>query len=108
MSKAGLSLFQLVYDQMRDNKERDMVALAAPTSGLPQRTYNRALRELIERGFLFRSPNPGLFWVNIKFMFNGNRLAFVKAYQIKGSGQQLDLLSGIEDDNQSTEQVNNG
>ena len=102
MSKAGLAVFQLVYDQMRDNKERDMVLLAQGTSGMSQPQFSRGLRELIDRGFLFRSPNPGMFWVNIQFMFNGNRLAFVKAYQIKGTGQQLDLLAGIDESAEDT------
>lgn len=103
MSKAGLAVFQLIYDQMRDHKERDYVALDAFTSGLPTRTFQRGVRELIEREFLFRSPNPGLFWVNIKFMFNGNRLAFVKGYQLKGAGQQLDLLDRVETSTQEGE-----
>lgn len=96
MSKAGLAVFQLVYDQMLESKERDMVALSSGTSGLSQPQFSRGLRELIERDFLYRSPNPGLFWVNIKFMFNGNRLAFVKAYQIKGTGEQLSMFPSLE------------
>ena len=43
-----------------------------------------------------------MFWVNIKFMFNGNRLAFVKGYQVKGTGQQLDLLAGIDESAEDT------
>lgn len=96
LSKAGMAVFQLVYDQLRDNKEKDVVALSSGTCDLSQSQFSRGLRELIDRNFLYRSPNPGLFWVNIKYMFNGNRLAFVKAYQIKGSGQQLSLLPALE------------
>lgn len=93
MSKAGMALFELVYDQMRDNKDRDFVLLAPRTAPMGERGFHRGLKELLERQFLFRSPNPGLYWVNIQFMFNGDRLAFVKGYKLKGtpSGSQPEL-----------------
>lgn len=95
MSKAGLEVFQLVYDQIRDNKERDYVLLGSRTAGMSQPQFSRGLRELLDREFIYRSGVAGMFWVNIKFMFNGNRLAFVKGYQIKGTSQQLDLLANM-------------
>lgn len=98
MSKAGMAVFQLVYDQLRDNKDKDVVALAAGTCELSQSQFSRGLRELIDRKFLYRSPNPGLFWVNIQYMFNGNRLAFVKAYQIRGTGQQLSMFDAMDNE----------
>jgi ornithine carbamoyltransferase len=41
--------------------------------------------------FLYRSPSDGVFFVNIRFMFNGDRLAFVKSYHLKGSARQQEL-----------------
>lgn len=92
MSKAGLEVFQMVYDQMRENKERDYVLLSVLSSGMGERAFHRGMKELIDRKFLFRAEVPGMFWVNIQYMFNGNRLAFVKAYAIKGTGAQLSLF----------------
>ena len=54
-------------------------------SALAPATFRRGLRELLEKEFLFRSPYDGTFFVNIRFMFNGDRLAFVKGYQLKKS-----------------------
>lgn len=96
LSKAGLEVFQLVYDQMRENKDRDYVLLSVHKTDMNVRGFNRGLRELIERKFLFRSMIRDQYWVNIQYMFNGNRLAFVKAYQIKGTDRQLSLLDAIE------------
>ena len=53
--------------------------------GLTERTYQRGLKELLNKGFLFRSPIDGIFFVNIQFMFNGDRLAFVKGYKRRGA-----------------------
>lgn len=94
MSKAGLVVFELIYNRLRDKKEQDLVAVSPLDVDIPERTYHRGLRELLERQFLFRSPNPGLYWVNIRYMFNGDRLAFVKGYKVKKDDRQLDLLEG--------------
>jgi len=58
---------------------------------LAERSYRRGLRELLDKEVVFRSPVEGVFFVNIRCMFNGDRLAFVKAYHLKGSGYQPEL-----------------
>jgi len=83
LSKAGLAVFETVYKQVRERPGQDTVPLDSYSSALHPVTYRRGLRELLEKEFLFRSPNPGLFFVNIRFMFNGDRLAFVKGYKLK-------------------------
>lgn len=83
LSKAGLAVFETVYKQVRERPGQDTVPLDSYSSTLHPVTYRRGLRELLEKEFLFRSPNPGLFFVNIRFMFNGDRLAFVKGYKLK-------------------------
>lgn len=93
LTKAGLVVFELVYSQVRQNPGKDSVPLDPLSSGIELRTYQRGLRELLEKEFLFRSMNPGLFFVNIRFMFNGDRLAFVKGYTIK---KDQPTLPGLE------------
>jgi hypothetical protein len=88
LSKAGLTLFEVVYKQMRGAPNSDVVILNFYTASehvqrLNERTYQRGLRELLEKEFLYRSPSDGVFFVNIRYMFNGDRLAFVKAYHLK-------------------------
>ena len=83
LSKAGLAVFESVYSQVRGRPGQDTVPLDSYSSGLHPVTYRRGLRELLQKEFLYRSPNPGLFFVNIRFMFNGDRLAFVKGYRLK-------------------------
>ena len=96
LSKAGLAMFELVYNHMQTNPNTDRVEISFYTSskkisGLTERTYHRGLRELLDREFLYRSPSDGVFFVNIRYMFNGDRLAFVKGYQRKGSSKQAEL-----------------
>ena len=90
LSKAGLAIFEVVYNLVRENPNSDKVELnfyvaSDQIDGINERTYQRGLRELLEREFLYRSPSEGVFFVNIRYMFNGDRLAFVKAYHLKGA-----------------------
>jgi len=93
LSKAGLAVFELVYNAMRESPKQDTVRLSVLTAGLKRTTYYDGLRELLEKEFLYRSPYDGTFFINIRYMFNGDRLAFVKAYHLKGAKPQPEQLS---------------
>jgi hypothetical protein len=94
LSKTGMQVFELVYHEMRANPGSDEIKLnqyLAKDHGINDRTYQRGVRELLEKEFLFRSPSDGVFFVNIRFMFNGDRLAFVRTYHLKGASRQQEL-----------------
>jgi hypothetical protein len=95
LSKTGMQVFELVYNQMRANPGSDEIKLnqyVAKDHGMSDRTYQRGVRELLEKEFLYRSPSDGVYFVNIRFMFNGDRLAFVRTYHLKDGGRQKDLF----------------
>lgn len=97
LSKTGMQVFELVYNEMRANPGSDEIKLNAYLArdhGISDRTYQRGVRELLEKEFLFRSPSDGVFFVNIRFMFNGDRLAFVRSYHLKGASRQQELQLG--------------
>jgi len=90
LSKSGMQIFELVYHQMREKPGNDKIELSqyfAHDRGLNERTFRRGLRELLEKEFLYRSTSDGVFFINIRFMFNGDRLAFVRTYHLKSDGQ---------------------
>lgn len=95
LSKTGMQVFELVYHEMRANPGSDEIKLnqyLARDHGISDRTYQRGVRELLEKEFLFRSPSDGVFFVNFRFMFNGDRLAFVRSYHLKkDTGLQREL-----------------
>jgi len=97
LSKTGMQVFELVYHEMRANPGSDEIKLnqyLARDHGISDRTYQRGVRELLEKEFLYRSPSDGVFFVNIRFMFNGDRLAFVRSYHLKGTSRQQELQLG--------------
>src|ERR1700722_11269974 len=90
LSKSGMAVFELVYRQMREKHGNDKIELSqylAQDYGLNERTFRRGLRELLEKEFLYRSTSDGVFFINIRFMFNGDRLAFVRTFHLKSDGQ---------------------
>src|SRR5580692_8297866 len=94
LSKTGLTVFELVYYEIRANPGRDEIKLnqyVAKDHGISDRTYQRGVRELLEKEFLYRSPSDGVYFVNIRFMFNGDRVAFVKSYHLKDANRQQEL-----------------
>lgn len=96
LSSTGLMIFELIYNQVRGNPNSDKIEMSFMVvqgllPNLAERTYRRGLRELLDKEVIFRSPVEGVFFVNIRCMFNGDRLAFVKAYHLKGSGYQPEL-----------------
>jgi hypothetical protein len=94
LSKTGIQVFELVYREIQANPGSDEIKLnlyVAKDHGISDRSYQRGVRELLEKEFLYRSPSDGVFFVNIRFMFNGDRLAFVKSYHLKDASRQQEL-----------------
>ena len=96
LSKAGMQVFELVYRQVQEKPNADEIALSwhlAKTLGLdiPERTYRHGLRQLLEREFLFESLVDGVYFVNIRYMFNGDRLTFIRGYKLKNASGQGEL-----------------
>ena len=46
-------------------------------------SFQRALKELLEKGFIAESLKPNMFWFNPHLFFNGDRMVFIKEYRIK-------------------------
>lgn len=49
-------------------------------------SFHRALKELMEKGFIAESNKPNMFWFNPHLFFNGNRMTFVNEYRKKPKG----------------------
>jgi hypothetical protein len=92
LKKAGATLFEYIYEAMSgvDAKDKDTVEINLffvqrwrPAVTRP--TYFRGMKELLDKGFIFRSPSADVYFVNVRFMFNGNRLVLVQSYRRKAS-----------------------
>lgn len=86
----GTKVFELLYIEMQKQIGKDRVFMSfveVDKSSYPmsKATYQRGLKELVEKGFVAPSVSQGWFFINPDYLFNGDRLAFVKEYRLKGS-----------------------
>ena len=99
LSKAGALLFEFVYKSMsgQNAKDKDTITISFPLTqewkpDLARATYYRGLNELLDKEFLYRSyASSDLYFVNIRFMFNGDRMVLAQSYRRKGSSVQTEL-----------------
>ena len=99
LSQSGATLFEYVYRELsgKDNKDKDTVIINYLLAqrwmeSLSRRTYDRGLKELLDKEFIFRSLSTDNFYVNIQYMFNGDRLVIAKAYRREGTNTQAQFL----------------
>lgn len=89
LTSAGSRVFEVLYLDMQNNIGRDQAYLSY--TGLPKNvtmgrsTFSRGVSELIDRKFIAPQPKVGWYWINPDYVFNGDRLAFVREYRVKGS-----------------------
>ena len=98
LTGAGTKMFELLYNQMQSAPNEDRLTMAYWTinqqvTPISESTYARGISELIQKGFIAATPSPGLYWVNPNFMWNGDRLAFVKTYVKKTAVKPPKLIN---------------
>lgn len=87
LKKAGALLFEFVYRELsgKNAKDKDTIILSYLLAkrwkpDLAERTYFRGMNELLGKDFLFRTLAADVYFVNVRFMFNGDRMVLGKAY----------------------------
>lgn len=95
LKSAGAKVFEIIYRSVQDNAGTDRIYLhfmevEQNITPISRATFFRGMTELIERGFIAESQSQGMYFLNIDYLFNGNRLAFIKEYRVKAMD---DLIS---------------
>ena len=85
LSASGVRVFELVYKLLLKTPNTDSIYLHRKVTKMAKTTFERGLTELVSKEILFKSVIPYQYYININYMFNGNRLAFIKEYRLKAS-----------------------
>lgn len=101
LTKAGAKMFEYVYKQMcgYDAKDTDTVTISLSLvkdwyPKIAKTTYYRGLNELLDQNFIFRYyGSDDLYFVNVRYMFNGDRILLAKSYRHKKTIEQSQLDS---------------
>ena len=96
LKNAGAKMFEVLYRFMQEQPGQDRINLHyslidQAVTPISRATYDRGITELLEKSFIVETPQAGLFFVNVDYIFNGNRLAFIREYRIKGASKPADV-----------------
>lgn len=109
LTAPGTKVFEVLYLQVQESIGSDRVLMAwteidQALTPMSESTYMRGMRELIEKEFIAATPTQGMYWLNPSFVWNGDRLAFVKEYRRSSKKKSPvidyktpDLFSSLED-----------
>lgn len=93
LTRTGHKVFQVVLEAYQNEKMTGGFAdavtlfwfgegLDGHAVGVGERTFERGLKELVQKGFLWHK-RPHEFWVNPALFFKGDRVAFLREYRRK-------------------------
>lgn len=94
LTGAGSKVFEVLYLRVQDSIGQDKIYMGFSSvdqalTPMSNATYDRGMRELLEKAFIAATPAQGLYWLNPSFVWNGDRLAFVKEYRKGGNKKDV-------------------
>jgi hypothetical protein len=110
LTNPGTKVFEVLYMRVQEEIGKDKIYLSfgfvdQAITPMSQATYKRGLAEIIEKGFIASTKNQGWYWLNPSYVWNGDRLAFVREYHKAGNQIKAvkdvntrDLFSPLRDD----------
>lgn len=100
LSSAGTRVFEVLYLEMQKNVGKDEAYLSYTglrKGQMGRSTFTRGLSELIDKRFIAAQAKVGWYWINPDYVFNGDRLAFVKEYRSTSSADKVTADGATQD-----------
>lgn len=103
LKSPGSKVFKYLFEEVQKNKDTDRIylyfmdAMEEPHS-IPKTTFFKGLAELLERGFVAKSANPNIYFLNPLIIWNGDRFRFIEEYRRASSikvVEQIDQETGV-------------
>lgn len=100
-------VLQYLMHQMQKTPNADGIYLAwfganeylsEESVSVSRASFQRSMRELLEKGFIAESLEPNIFWFNPNLFFNGNRMTFINEYRRKGTKPEPVDTQGVQTD----------
>lgn len=114
LTGAGSKVFEVLYLRVQEEIGKDILYLSfhdidQMVTPMSESTFMRGMKELLKKGFIAESIVTGRYFLNPDYMWNGDRLAFVKEYRKapsnKKSGIENNTLDWVDQLNKTTEEV---
>lgn len=104
LSPSGTKVFEILYTEIQKAVGQDRIYLSftgiEEILSISQATFTRGMRELIDKKFVAPTIATGWYWINLDYLWNGDRLAFVKEFRIKRDNKDdIDFNERIRENN---------
>jgi hypothetical protein len=99
LTRPGQTMLLYVFQAMAGLKAKDrdtfevnyaMAKMWRPTLG--RQSYFNGMKDLLAKEFIFRSLATDVYFVNVRLMFNGDRIALVESYRRRTSNNPPERL----------------
>ena len=99
LTGAGSKVFEVLYLRIQEGIGKDIVYLSfhdidQRLTPMSESTFMRGMKELLKKDFIAESIVSGRYFLNPDYIWNGDRLAFVKEYRKKSNHPKVDTLTG--------------
>jgi len=99
LSNAGTRVFELLYLKVQAQIGQDVIYMSLSeidqqATPISKATFMRGMKELVEKGFIAESLVQNKYFLNPDYMWNGDRMAFVKEYFKSPAKPKLTALPG--------------
>lgn len=96
LTGAGTKVFEVLYLRVQeaigsDSLYLSFVEIDQKATPMSKATFMKGMKELIVKGFIAESMAQNKYYLNPDYMWNGDRLAFVKEYRKTSSLPQQEL-----------------
>lgn len=89
LTRTATNVFEMIVHEMQQKINQDEIflnAILAEEYGIKRLAFLRGMKELLCKEFIFESSKGlNLYYINVNYFFNGNRLGFLKEYRIKNT-----------------------
>lgn len=90
LTNPGARVFEALFMEVQNTISKDRVYLSFRrvdqlNNPMGMSTFRRGVRELIEKKFIAPTEEQNWYWLNPDYMWNGDRLAFVREYRKVGA-----------------------
>lgn len=112
LTSAGTKVFEVLYLKVQAEIGKDFLYLSfveidQQATPMSKATFMKGMKELIIKGFIAESMAQNKYYLNPDYMWNGDRLAFVKEYRKTPSKPELqppgpntlDMFASLDTDN---------
>lgn len=86
LTKPGGRVLEMLIAESARKIGTDLVYLSPSRAleiyNIPKATYMRGLKDLIEKEVLFNTADMNWYFMNVNYLFNGDRLAFLQTYDL--------------------------